>query len=487
MDGLLQAGIWALKPELFLALTTIALLVFGVYRAQRVTLGMVLVALVALAGTAYLVVCAGKAYTGVFLGGMFASNAYTVFAKLLILVSGGLVLLLSSGYLRADGGRPFEFIILTLFALLGMMLMVSAADMLALYMALELSSLALYVLASFHRDEAKSSEAGLKYFVLGALASGMLLFGITLVYGFTGTTSFTELGALFALAPDAAAPASKAVVVGLVLIMIGFCFKLSAVPFHMWTPDVYEGAPTPVAAFFATAPKVAALALFTQLLLGPFQPVVAQWQQVIIAVAVLSMLVGAFAAIVQTNIKRLLAYSSIGHVGFMLMGVAAASAAGVQATLIYLALYVFMSVAMFGCVLRMRVAGQPVEDIKALSGLSQTNPALAIGIAVLMFSMAGIPFLSGFFGKMYVLLAAIDAGLVWLAVVGVLTSVVSCFYYLKVVKIMYFDEPAPALDACASRLLALAIIIGLVVTFLFFVLPMPLVTQAGIAASALVH
>ncbi|MEQ1789277.1 MAG: NADH-quinone oxidoreductase subunit NuoN, partial [Rickettsiales bacterium] len=419
IETLASVGIGAIAPEIFLLLSTIFLLLFGLYRAPHINAPFIVVSLLVLSFTVYMATCSNIP-SGVFLNGMFSSNDFTVFAKILVLISGGLVLMMSSGFLCEDGGRPFEFIILMLFALLGMMLMISAADLLSLYMALEMSSLALYVLASFNRDHAKSSEAGLKYFVLGALASGMMLYGMSLVYGFAGSTSFVALGDLF----NVNHTLSKGVVLGLILMMVGFCFKLSAVPFHMWTPDVYEGAPTPVTAFFATAPKIAALALFTRLLLEPFAHAIDEWQQIVVFVSLASMLVGAFGAITQTNIKRLLAYSSIGHVGFMLMALAVGNQSGVQAILIYLSVYVFMSVGMFGSVLLMKRDGKSVENIKDLSGLSQTNPALAAVMAICIFSMAGIPPMAGFFGKMYVVFAAIEGGLTWLAVVGVCITVI---------------------------------------------------------------
>lgn len=480
MGGLFPL-IQAVLPEFFLLFSTILFLLYGLYRQQQVRTSLILLTLFALGITIYMLLCPHNV-SGVFLGGMFTSNNFTVFAKMLVLMSGGLVLMLSTGFLREEGGRPFEFIILMLFALLGMMLMISAADLLSLYMALEMSSLALYVLASFTRDNAKSNEAGLKYFVLGALASGMMLYGMSLIYGFAGSTSFAALAELFAVHETF----SKGVVLGLVLVMVGFCFKLSVVPFHMWTPDVYEGAPTPVTVFFATAPKVAALALFTRFLLEPFAPAILQWQQIIIFVSIMSMLVGAFGAIMQTNIKRLLAYSSIGHVGFMLMALASGNTSGVQAMLIYLSVYIFMSVGMFGAVLLMKRDGKPLENIKDLSGLSQTNPLLAIVIGICIFSMAGIPPMSGFFGKLYVVLAAIEGGLTWLAVLGVCISVVSCYYYLKIIKVMYFDEAVPAFDKGSSILVRVSIALGTGVTMLFFLVPAPLVSLAKTAALALV-
>jgi len=481
MGDITSSSFVVMLPEIYLCITAMFLLIYGVYRKSEAYPFMWL-AVIVLAFTAYMALCRHTGDATV-MNGMFTVSAFTLFAKLMVIGAAVLVLLLSSEWLSVRG-RPFEFVVLILFAVLGMLLMISANDLLSFYMALEMSSLALYVLASFNRDNAKSSEAGLKYFVLGALASGMLLFGMSLVYGFAGTTGFDELSKLFT---DTEGAVSKGVVIGMVLIIIGFCFKLSAVPFHMWTPDVYEGAPTPVTAFFATAPKIAAIALFARVLFGPFAELHDQWQQVVVAASILSMLTGALAAIMQTNIKRLLAYSSIGHVGFMLMALAAGSQAGVQAMLIYIGVYIFMSAGMFGCVLLMKRGGHAVEEIKDLSGLAQTHPALALAIAVFMFSMAGIPPLAGFFGKFYVIMAAVQANLLFLALVGVLASVIGCFYYLKVVKIMYFDEPAGDFDKVAARMLPAGILVSAAFTFFFFLLPSPLIEQAKIAASALVH
>jgi len=480
--GDINSGIISvILPELFLCLTTMFLLMYGVYRRPP-AYAFMWFGLLTVAGTASIALCK---YAGsvTILNGMFMVNGFTLFAKLLILAACGLVLVLSSEWLY-NRARPFEFVILMLFAVLGSMLMVSANDLLSVYMALEMSSLALYVLAAFDRDHPKSSEAGLKYFMLGALASGMMLFGMSLIYGFSGTTGFDTLSQLFA---DTEGAVSKGVIIGMVLLMVGFCFKLSAVPFHMWTPDVYEGAPTPVTAFFATAPKIAALALFTRILQQPFFELIGQWQQIVIAASVLSMIVGALAAIMQTSIKRLLAYSSIGHVGFMLMGLAAGSVAGTQAMLVYLGVYIFMNAGMFGCVLLMRRSGSAVEEIKDLSGLAQTHPVMAFAIAIFMFSMAGIPPLAGFFGKFYVIIAAVQADLIPLAVVGVITSVIGGFYYIKVVKVMYFDEPTWGFDKPITRMLPAGIVLSAAFTFLFFLLPTPLVEQAKIAAVALGH
>lgn len=480
MIGITLQSINPMMPEIFLAVATVLLLMHGVFvrsKADGVNVSLAVFTLALALGI--VVLAAGP--TEILMNDMYIADHFASFVKILILLSGVMVLLLSASWLGEDGGRPFEFIILMMFATLGMLFMASAADLLMLYVGLEMASLCLYVLAAFQRDDGKSNEAGLKYFVLGALASGMMLFGMSLIYGFAGSTGFADLGQLFI----AGEPVSKGLVVGIILMIVGFCFKLSAVPFHMWAPDVYEGAPTPVTAFLATAPKMAAFALFTRLLMQPFGDVVTQWQQVIIFISAASMLVGALAAIMQTNIKRLLAYSSIGHVGFILMGLAAGSAAGVQAMLIYMALYIFMSAGAFGCVLLMRRNGQAVEDIKSLAGLSQVSPKMAAALAIFMFSMAGIPPLAGFFGKMYVVLAAVDSGLVKLAVFGVVTSVISCYYYLKVVKVMYFDAPTKNLDPYMPVSIAAVVTVAACVMLFFFLIPSPLITHAQQAAKTL--
>jgi NADH-quinone oxidoreductase subunit N len=338
-------------------------------------------------------------------------------------------------------------------------------------------SLALYVVAASNRDSVKSTEAGLKYFVLGALSSGMLLYGCSLIYGFTGTVSFAGIA-------KASAHGGVGLVFGLVFLFAGLCFKVSAVPFHMWTPDVYEGAPTPVTAFFAAAPKIAAIAIFVRVATTAFPGIVPQWQQIVVFVAIASMALGAFAAIGQSNIKRLLAYSSIGHMGFALVGLAAGTAEGVQGVLIYMAIYLAMTLGTFCVVLSMRRAGGAVENISDLAGLARTHPALAFFLGLLMFSLAGIPPLAGFFAKYYVFLAAINAGLYALAVIGVLASVVGAYYYLLIVKTMYFDEPAQGFVPMPGELKAVLGVSGLF-TLLFFVYPAPLLNAAIVAAKSL--
>ena len=398
---------------------------------------------------------------------MFIDDAFSRFSKIVILLSAACVLVMSEGFLARRGILKFEYPILIALAVVGMMVMVSAGDLIALYMGLELQSLALYVVAAIRRDSAKSTEAGLKYFILGALSSGFLLYGASLTYGFAGTTLFEGV---IAAAGDDQAPIG--LLIGLVFIITGLAFKLSAVPFHMWTPDVYEGSPTPVTAFFATAPKVAAMALFARVVHDAFGGVVGDWQQILVVLSVLSMFLGAVAAIGQRDIKRLMAYSSIAHMGYALMGLAAGTAFGVQAMLIYMAIYVTMNIGVFAFILSMRRDGEPVTSISSLNNYAKSEPLRALAMLILLFSLAGVPPFVGFFGKYYVLLAAIDAGLFWLAVLGVIASVIGAFYYLRLVYFMYFGEEREALDPARSMVLttflvasAAAMVLGVVNLF----------------------
>jgi NADH-quinone oxidoreductase subunit N len=368
------------------------------------------------------------------------------------------------------------------FSTLGMMLMLSANDLIALYLGLELQSLSLYVLAAFQRDSLRSTEAGLKYFVLGALSSGMLLYGCSLIYGYTGTTEFALIGRVIA---NNAGHVPIGLIIGLVFLMTGLAFKVSAVPFHMWTPDVYEGAPTPVTAFFSVAPKIAALGLFLRVMTVPFGSMLADWRQIIVFISILSMVLGALAAINQTNIKRLMAYSSIGHVGYALIGLAAGGRTGVTAVLVYLTIYLFMNVGTFACILAMRRRGAMVEGIDDLAGLGKTNPKMALALLIFMFSMAGIPPLAGFFGKLYIFLAAIEAHLVTLAVIGVVASVAGAYYYLRIVKVMYFDDALEPFDRPIGKALAAVLTVTAVVTLLFFLVLSPVVSVADVAAATL--
>ncbi|MGX1107382.1 MULTISPECIES: NADH-quinone oxidoreductase subunit NuoN [Bradyrhizobium] len=463
-------------PELVLAVGAMVLLMIGAYRGQGTTrlVTALAICLLVLTGVLELWLPAGKLVT---FGGSFIVDDFARFLKVLALIASAATLILSTEYLSQPSSRNFEFSILVLLSTLGMMVLISAGDLISLYLGLELMSLALYVVAASQRDNAKSSEAGLKYFVLGALSSGMLLYGASLIYGFTGTVSFAGIAA-------AATTGSIGIVFGLVFLLAGLCFKVSAVPFHMWTPDVYEGAPTPVTAFFASAPKVAALAVFTRATLTAFPGIATQWQQILVFVAIASMALGSFAAIGQTNIKRLMAYSSIGHMGFALVGLASGTVEGAQGVLIYIAIYVAMTLGSFSIILAMKRNGQALEQISDFAGLSRTNPLLAFIFAMLLFSLAGVPPLAGFFGKWYVFVAAIKANLFTLAVIGVLTSVVGAFYYLSIVKVMYFDQPLGKLDPVRVELRTVLAVAGIFNIF-FFAYPGPLVSVATAAAKSL--
>ncbi len=476
-------------PELFLLVAGLVLLVVGVLtregEAARVVATLSVLALV----IGSIIIAASDKSPQLALGGHYVADGFSAFLKILLFVGAALAILLAQGFLHDRRIARFEYSLLVLFSTLGMSMMVSANSFLALYMGLELSALPLYVLAAFDRDNLRSTEAGLKYFVLGALASGMLLYGCSLVYGFAGTLSFDVLADAFGAATAERPPAllPLGAVVGLVFIIAGLAFKLAAVPFHMWTPDVYEGSPTPVTAFLATASKVAAAGLAVRVLMHPFGEWTAQWQQVVVLISIASMLLGAFAAIGQANIKRLMAYSGIGHIGYALVGVAAGSERGVYAVLVYLAIYLVMTLGTFGCILLMRRQGQYVEQISDLAGLSRQRPMAAAALGVFMFSQAGIPPLAGFFGKLLVFLAAVEAGLTWLAVLGVLSSCVAAFYYLRIVKVMYFDEAAEPFDTAVHPAVTGITAITALATLFFIVWPGPLLRAAGAAAAALVR
>ena len=469
-------------PEIVLAGLACVFLLVGVFTGNRSTVPLTFASVGAMV-IALVIVLAMNGARETSFGGMFLTDTFTTFMKCLVLIGAGATLVMGLGYVKREQMSRFEFPILILFATLGMLLMISANDLMSLYVGLELQSLSLYIVAAFRRDAVRSTEAGLKYFVLGALSSGLLLYGISMVYGFTGGTGF-----------DAIADGIKAygpgnlpigVLIGLVFIAAALAFKVSAVPFHMWTPDVYEGAPTPVTAFFAAAPKIAAIALLLRVLLGPVAELASSWNQIVLFISIASMAFAAFAAIGQRNIKRLLAYSSIGHVGYALVGLASATQDGVRGVLIYMALYMVMTVGTFGAVLAMRQKGQMVEEIADLAGLSKTNPAMAAVLGIFMFSMAGIPPFAGFFGKFYVFMAAVDAGLYGLAIAGVLASAVGAYYYIRIVKIMYFDEPTEAFDRPVGREVTAVLAITGIITTLFFAYPAPILSGAQAAAAAL--
>ena len=480
MTSLLQtADAVAAFPEILLAILAAAFLMVGAFAKTEAFKLVQNLAVGALLLTAILVITAtGEGRVTAF-GGAFIVDDFARLMKVLALFAAAVTIILSGKFLTRVHMGKFEYPILVMLACVGMMMMISANDLISLYMGLELQSLSLYVVAAIDRDNAKSSEAGLKYFVLGALSSGMLLYGASLIYGFTGTTTFT--GIAEALRANGS---SLGIIFGLVFVMTGLSFKISAVPFHMWTPDVYEGAPTPVTAFFASAPKVAAMALLVRTMVGPFNHVVSDWQQIIVVVSILSMALGAFAAIGQNNIKRLLAYSSIGHMGFALVGLAAGTQEGVSGVVIYMLIYSLSTLGVFACVLAMRRSGQQVENISDLAGLGRTNKGLAFVLSMLMFSLAGIPPLAGFFGKLFVFMAAVKAGLWILAILGVIASVVGAYYYLRIVKIIYFDEPAPAFDIMDTEVKWVAYLSG-AFALLFVVFASPLLTLAEAAAKSL--
>src|SRR6185436_5055206 len=462
MNPDLSSSLSLASPELIVAAGALVLLMLGVYMgegANRLISWLAALVLV-LAG---LVVIYSSGEGGAF-GDAFVNDPFARFMKVLTLIGSAVTLVMSREFAKQEQFDKFEYPVLVLLATLGMMLMIAANSMIALYLGLELQSLALYVVAAINRDNLRSTEAGLKYFVLGALSSGMLLYGITLVYGYTGSVGFPEIAAALT-----GTERQLGLVFGLVFVLAGLAFKISAVPFHMWTPDVYEGAPTPVTAFFAAAPKMAAMALFVRVTVGAFEQVAPDWQQIVAFISIASMVLGSFAAIGQINIKRLMAYSSIGHMGYALVGLAANSQDGVRGVAIYMLIYMVMTLGTFAVILSMRRNNANVEEINELSGLSATNPVMATMLTILMFSLAGIPPLAGFWGKWYVFLAAIDANLYALAVIGVLASVVGAYYYLRIIKIMWFDEPVAAFQPMSVELRTVLGVSGAFV--LFYVAP----------------
>ena len=451
-------GLSLAAPELLMAAGSMVLLMVGVFSGENATRLVTGLAIALIAGAAILLwwdPALGLAFNGAYIADPFAR-----FMKFLVLAGSGFAIAMSAGFTRAGHLSRFEYPVLIVLATLGMMLMVSANDLISLYLALELQSLALYVVAAINRDSLRSTEAGLKYFVLGALSSGMLLYGSSLVYGFTGHTDFPGIALVIAGGEQ-----KLGVLFGLVFMMAGLAFKISAVPFHMWTPDVYEGAPTPVTAFLAAAPKVAAMALLVRVVMEAFEPATRDWQQIVTFIAIASMALGAFAAIGQTNIKRLMAYSSIGHMGYALVGLAAGSEDGVKGVVIYMTIYLVMTLGTFAVILGMRRKEGMVEDIMELAGMSRTHPMIALVLTLLMFSLAGIPPLAGFFAKWFVFVAAIKAELWALAIIGVLASVVSAVYYLRIVKIMWFDDGEARFVPMAGELRVTLGLSGLFVLF----------------------
>jgi NADH-quinone oxidoreductase subunit N len=470
-----------LLPELILSIGGTIMMIAAAFAPRRAS-GIVnwLCVLLLLAATAALV--GPPSHAGPVFDGLVTEDLFASFGRAIMYPSAAVAIIAAHGWFERGTEHASEYGVLIVFAAVGMGVMVAATSLIALYVGLELNSLASYVLASYRRTDERSAEAGLKYFVLGALASGILLYGISLLYGFTGTTNFTGLAAAFARG----AP-SLGLLFGLVFVLAGLAFKASVVPFHMWTPDVYEGAPTPVTTFFASAPKVAAVLLATRLCVVALGPATDAWRQIVIFAALASIFLGAIAAWGQTNIKRLLAYSSINNVGFALVGLAAAGPRGTSAVLFYMTVYVVMTVGAFLCVLWMRDAnGEPVEEIASLSGLSQTRPGLAAAFAIFMFSLAGIPPLFGFWPKLLVFTAAVQEGYVALAVAAILGTVIGAYYYLKIVKVMYLDEPAPPYARVREPVQGLLILVAAIaVSPLGYLLIGPLGRLADRAAGSL--
>ena len=478
-DLLSLSALGPVLPEILLALAAIVLLLVGVIFLKREhSVVLTSIAIIVLLAIALLVATGSTA--GVLFNGGFISDGFSRFMKVLVLTGSAFALLMSLASARENGIAKFEYAVLVMLSTVGMMMMVSANDLMTLYVGLELQSLALYVLAAMNRDNAKSTEAGLKYFVLGALSSGMLLYGASLVYGFTGQTQLDQIAAAISMGSR-----SLGLVFGLVFLLAGIAFKIAAVPFHMWTPDVYEGAPTPVTAFFATAPKVAAMALFIRIVTVSFAPIVHDWQQIVIFLSIASMVLASFAAIGQNSLKRLIAYSSIGHMGFALVGLSAGTANGVEGVVIYMAIYMVMTVGFFACLLALRTENGFVENISDLAGLGQSKPFVAAIMAVLMFSLIGLPPLGGFFAKWQVFLAAIEAHLFVPAVIGMLASAVSAFYYLRVVKTMYFDEPNQQFAAVPNELNFTMALVGFLIVTYYLTVASPLSALAHTAAGSL--
>ena len=470
-------------PEVFLSLYAMLALVVFVYsgKDKHAALSIWLTSGVFLLLAAIIGLSSAPDTTS--FNGMFVDDNFARFAKVVILLSAATVLVMGQDYAAKHDMLKFEYPLLVALSVVGMMVMVSAGSLLTLYMGLELQSLALYVIAAFRRDSAKSTEAGLKYFVLGALSSGLLLYGASLVYGFAGTVEFAGI-----MQATQGGDLSMGLLLGLVFVISGMAFKVSAAPFHMWAPDVYEGAPTPVTAFFATAPKMAAMGLFARVVHDAFGGVIGEWQQVVAVLSVVSMFLGAVAAIGQGDIKRLMAYSSIAHMGFALMGLASGTAFGVQAMMVYMAIYVTMNIGMFAFILTMERDGRPVSDIASLHMYSKKEPLKALCVAALMFSMAGVPPLVGFFGKFYVLRAAYEANMAWLAVAGVVASVIGAFYYIRIVYFMYFGEAGEPLDANPVHRLHIILVVSaaLMIAGTFFSL-FGIETLAQIAAGSLAN
>ena len=473
-------GLLPAFPEIGLSILGMIYLVVGAYKGNACTRMISWLTVLTLIVAVFVLLGLEGADKAYLFNDFFVLDHFALYVKIMIVFSVSMSLYLSFNYNEYEGINRFEYPILVLYATVGMMMMISANDLISLYIGIELQSLSLYVIAAFQRDNLQSSEAGLKYFVLGALSSGIFLYGASLIYGFTGTTNFSGLVVHFQTV-SVGAPA----LLGMVFILAGLAFKISAVPFHMWTPDVYEGAATPVTALFSIAPKIAALGLFVRVFIEPFGAAFSEIQILLIVGAVLTMFIGSLGALQQTNIKRLMAYSSIGHVGFALLGLLPGTEEGVRNLLLYLSIYIFMNLGVFAVILSLRRDGQYVTEISQLSGLSKTNPMLAFVMTLLMFSMAGIPPLAGFFAKLYVLMAVVHAGLIWVAILAVLASVIAAFYYLRIIKVMYFDAQENLGETYFDGELRPVLVISSAVILFFFLAPAVILNWASLASHSL--
>ena len=474
MNFLLYAPI---LPEFTLVVASMCLLIVGVFKKSEKTYSTISNLAILSLLLALFLIMTGNVPIGTSFSGSLITDHFSLYLKALILISSIIILVVSNIYLRNINLLKFEYVILILLSVIGMMIMVSSNDLISLYLSIELQSLPLYVLASIRNKSLKSTESGLKYFVLGALSSCILLYGLSLIYGYTGSIYYDEIASNLS-------EYDIGILIGIAFTLAGFAFKISAVPFHMWTPDVYEGSPTSVTAFFAVAPKIAALGLIVRILITAMPTLIGDWQPILIVLSIFSMLLGAFSAIGQQNLKRLLAYSSISHMGFALMGVINGSFEGVRSLSLYLLIYLVMSLALFICIIALKTNDEHIENINDISGLAKVNPIMAMIISIILFSLAGIPPLAGFFAKFYVLYAAVEAELYYLALFGVLSSVVSAFYYLRIVKVMYFEESAITFDPMSKRLKSLIYLLT-AITLLFFVNPSIFINVAGNASASL--
>ena len=451
-----------LIPEIFLSISIFSLLMIGVFiknsfeTVYRLSIFVIFLIL--------LIILSGDNESAKIFSESFVVDKFSLYSKALILISTFFVLLISKRYIVDIKNNKFEYPIIVLLSLLGMFVMVSSNDLILFYLGLELQSLALYILASIDRDNIKSSEAGIKYFVLGALSSGLLLYGCSLMYGFTGSTNFEEIA-------SNSGDFNVGTIFGMVFILVGLAFKVSAVPFHMWTPDVYQGSPTSVTSFFSVVPKVAGIAIFIKFMYLPFREVLNEWQYILVFMSIASMILGAVAAMGQTNIKRLMAYSSIGHIGYAIAGIATGTESGFKSTLVYISIYVVMNIGAFACILLMKREGKYLEEIDELSGLSKNHPLISFALLIILFSLAGIPPLAGFFAKFYIFMAVIESGMYTLAIVGLVATVVSAFYYIRIIKIMYFDEPKKPFEKFTDYRIYGPIVLSCILLLSFFLYP----------------